>query len=225
MALVVGLVVGLGAWLVPIGAVLAGVGALAWWRRGYTTLTSTLGAVEVDDPASPAVARLGNLVEGLCIANGIAVPTLALVDSPARNAAAVADDSQASWLVVTRGLLDDLSRIELEAVVARELARLKSGEATLVSTATLLSRVWSGLPARILDARADVVADLDAVALTRYPPGLLDALVKVEEHALVEGVAVWTGPLWIEDPVGSARGRADTVRTPIEERISTLREL
>ena len=226
IALVVGLVAGIGIWLLPVGLIVGGLGAFAWWRKGHAGLVGSLGAADPVTLADPAaVTRIENLVEGLCIANGIPVPTLAVIDSDARNAAIVVEDAQSVWLVVTRGLLADLSRIELEGVVARELARVKSGEAAALSSAVLLSRLWPGAVGRVLHSRADVVADLDAVAFTRYPPGLLDALCKVEGHAQVAGLASWTAPLWIEDPVASAPGRADTFHTPIEERIATLREL
>ena len=69
-----------------------------------------------------------------------------------------------------------LDRLELEAVVARELSMFGSG----VHAATMLAAVGSmfgplgaRLRERTLDDRRFVLADFEAVAVTRYPPALI----------------------------------------------------
>jgi Zn-dependent protease with chaperone function len=88
-------------------------------------------------------------------------------------------------LVVTSGLLNLLDRIELEAVVAHELAHIKRldvASAALASSGigTLLhalggqrATVW------LLGSDREIRADLAGVATTRYPPGLLSALERI----------------------------------------------
>ena len=57
--------------------------------------------------------RLVNLVMGLCIANGLAVPQLRVLPDPAPNAIVLGGRPDRAVLVLTRGLLELLDRIEL----------------------------------------------------------------------------------------------------------------
>ncbi|MFP3906254.1 MAG: hypothetical protein ACLFWR_04435 [Acidimicrobiales bacterium] len=215
-----GVLVGVGWWPAILGAVLgAGVGRLLV-QRGVDHITSGVGAVPLLDAP-----RLENLVEGLCVTNGIARPRFYVIEIPSRNALAIGLTPRHARLIVTRGLLEDLSRIELEGVVARQLALVKSGQAALASVMAVIARVWPGAPQRLLPARADVIADIEGVSFTRYPPGLLEALAKIQADPTVPGVPRWTQHLWIEDPVASAVGRPGPFHSPIDERIATLREL
>jgi len=83
--------------------------------------------------------------------------------------------------------------------------------------------------------RREALADVTAVSLTRYPPGLISALEKLrDDTTVVHSASRATAHLWIEAPVG--RERADGGRLarinrmfdthpPLEERIEALREL
>ena len=68
---------------------------------------------------------LRNQLEELCARTGLAEPELYTVGSGAPAIASVGRVSSA--LVVTDGLTDDLTVVELEAAVARELGRIQSG--------------------------------------------------------------------------------------------------
>ena len=72
---------------------------------------------------------LRNIVEGLCVASGQSVPELRILDDDAPNAIVLCRRGGGTVLVCTAGLLRDLSRIELEGVVAHELAHVKNGDA------------------------------------------------------------------------------------------------
>ncbi len=134
-----GLVGGAVVWLLiaaagwPIAGLVVGVlvgAGLAGWaaRNGERLVLRRVGARPVD----PVVhARFVNLVDGLCSASGVPRPALYVVDRPALNALATARSKRHASLVATAGLLDGLSRIELEGVVAHELSRVKSGDAEL----------------------------------------------------------------------------------------------
>ena len=126
--------------------------------------------------------RLENIVEGLCTTHGIAEPALHTVDSGAVNAAA-AGLGKAAHLVFTRGALSALDRLELEAVVARQLCEVRQG----LDAATVLASVCRLPGARAANARlagrvsgrpAVTSFDLEAVRLTCYPPALASALRK-----------------------------------------------
>ncbi len=101
----------------------------AWWKSDVIALRMSQAR-----PADPAAhARLHNLVEGLCIAAGLPKPGVYVVDDPAPNAFATGRDPRHAAVAVTTGLLDKLTRVELEGVLAHELSHIKNRD-TLVST-------------------------------------------------------------------------------------------
>jgi heat shock protein HtpX len=101
---------------------------------GYWKSDSVALAMSHARPADPAsYARLHNLVEGLCIAAGLPKPRVYVIEDAAPNAFATGRDPRHAAIAVTTGLLDKLSRIELEGVLAHELSHVKNYD-ILVST-------------------------------------------------------------------------------------------
>ena len=117
----VGLVVG-----VVAGAVVGG----AAWTRSTSVALSLAGAAPADEEQH---ARLHNLVEGLCAAAGLPKPALYVVADAAPDAFAVGRGPRNAAVVCTAGLLDGLTRMELEGVLAHELSHVKNYD-ILVST-------------------------------------------------------------------------------------------
>jgi heat shock protein HtpX len=83
--------------------------------------------------------------------------------------------------------------------------------------------------------RRESLADMSAVEITRYPPGLIAALEKLrDDRTVVRENNRATAHLWIEEPMPQYDGESrrkyrwshlfDT-HPPIEERIAALREL
>ena len=174
-------------------------------------------------PADPLVhARFHNVVEGLCVAAGLPKPSLHVVlDEEAPNALALGREPRTAALVVTSGLLEKLTRIELEGVVAHELTHIKGAD-SLVSTIAIatVGRVAPGLVAKAAGGSHETLADVTGVALTRYPPGLISALEKLrDDPSVLRSSDRAIAHLWIEAPV------ADPTCPPLEERIQALREL
>ena len=122
----------LGGGVLGVVLAVAAAGAAAWlacWRSDAVVL-----AMSHARPADPvAHARLHNLVEGLCVAAGLPKPRVFVVEDEAVNAFSTGRDPRHAAVVVTTGLLDQLSRIELEGVLAHELSHVKSHD-VLVST-------------------------------------------------------------------------------------------
>ena len=202
-----------------VGLVLGlAVGALVFWLTlsgATSTALKGLGASPIEEGTEP---RLESLVESICASHGIAEPVLYLVPSAAVDAAVVGtvDDTR---LVVTRGLLDKLDRLEIEAVVARELSMFGNG----IQAATTLASPWlapfaGALRERLLDDRRLVRADFDAVGVTRYPPALASAFEKAAGAARISHTAN-VDHLWM---VGSG---TNSVQPDVSERVDALREL
>jgi heat shock protein HtpX len=89
--------------------------------------------------------QLHNLVEGLCIAAGMPVPAIYVIDEKAPNAFATGRDPEHSSIAVTTGLMEITNRVELEGVLAHELSHVKNRDilvgtlaATLVGVVVLL---------------------------------------------------------------------------------------
>jgi heat shock protein HtpX len=171
------------------------------------------GAQEADPGRWP---RYHNLVEGLAQAAGLPMPRLYVADSDAANAFSVGRDPARSALVVTRGLLTTLNRVELEGVLAHELNHIWSWGARLATLGVALGRV-PGLLRLLAPVRREFDADEGGARLTRYPPGLVSALRK-----LAGGVQPPDHPglrhLWIIAP-------GDATHPPVDERIAALQEL
>lgn len=103
--------------------------AMAYWKSDSVAL-----AMSHARPADPTTyARLHNLVEGLCIAAGLPKPRIYVIDDDAPNAFATGRNPRHAAVAVTTGLMDKLTRIELEGVLAHELSHIKNYD-ILVST-------------------------------------------------------------------------------------------
>ncbi len=203
----------------PVALVLGLVTAWLVVRSGPARLLRHLGAEPLEEAAEP---RLESLVESLCASNGIAEPRLYLVDTDAIDSLVVGRGDE-TRLVVTSGALRRLDRLELEAVVARQLSLLGSGtnSATVLAAVTpFLGPLAPRLRSRLLDDRRLARADIDGVKLTRYPPALASTFEKASKSERISDQPV-SRHLWMvgPEPVGHR------VQPPIGERIDTLREL
>ena len=69
---------------------------------------------------------LHNVIEGLCIATGLPKPKVYIVDDPAPNAFAFGRSPKNSGVAVTSGLLNLMSRRELEGVLAHEMSHVRN---------------------------------------------------------------------------------------------------
>ncbi|HUP84964.1 MAG TPA: M48 family metalloprotease [Acidimicrobiales bacterium] len=208
---------------VPLVGVVVAVGSavgavLALDRSADDYALTRVGAT----PADPLVhARFHNVVEGLCVAAGLPKPLLNVLEDEALNALALGRDPRTAALVVTSGLLEKLTRIELEGVLAHELCHIKALD-TLVSTIAIgtVGRVAPRLVPKVVGGPREALADVTGVALTRYPPGLISALEKVRDDPCELGSPnPAIAHLWIDAPA------TDPLCPPLEERIQALREL
>ncbi len=192
-------------------------------------------------PSGPATdggvprARWENVVDGLSKSTGVDSPEVRYVDAAAVNAAAVVGGGR-TVIVATSGLAESLSQVELEAVAANLLGRVRDGSAELATLAVGLpgpQLATSGPVTRLLVSglgdQHDVRSDLEAARLTRYPPGVGRALRVVEERgSMVAGAAPGSAPLWLAPVVDAARVPAAVVATamqPIALRTAVVDEL
>ncbi len=167
-------------------AVVVGAGAAsAMWLAGPGLLLHLLRARPAEPSAEP---RVHNLLDSLCLSVGVCKPRVMLIDAGAPNVCTIGTARRSIAVVVTKGFAGSLSLVEMEGALARELVQIRRGSVpgrTLVALAV-------GLPAGILGSAAyralsnryggeerDAVADIEAVSITRYPPGLQSAIMKM----------------------------------------------
>jgi len=72
--------------------------------------------------------QLADVVQEMAIASGFPAPTVMLVDSAGANAAALGTSPDDARFVVSRRLIDDLNRDEIEAVLAHLIASIGNGD-------------------------------------------------------------------------------------------------
>ncbi|MFH1244415.1 MAG: M48 family metallopeptidase [bacterium] len=77
-------------------------------------------------------------VDNLTRVAQIPTPRTYVIDSPALNAFATGRDPQHGAIAVTQGLLDTLSRTELEGVVAHELSHIRNYDTRLMTIVAIL---------------------------------------------------------------------------------------
>lgn len=231
-AAVIGLAVWAVLWAVGVSpltavvpAVVAGlaVAALLWLKAPQSALAG-LGARPM---ARGEHSRLENLVEGLCTTHGFNRPSLHVVETPAINAASAGRRRLAAHLILTRGALTELDRLELEAVVARQLCEIRRGVAIETVRASVARIPVAGaLAVRLAggasghDRASDI--DIEAVRLTNYPPALASALSKAAAATGLEASGA-AGHLWLVAPGGSRL--ASGTQPSMAQRIDVLGEI
>ncbi|MEO8227197.1 MAG: M48 family metalloprotease [Gemmatimonadota bacterium] len=113
---------------------------IAWyaWRRGPERVLWSTGAVEVLEPETDQQAQLVNVVDEMAIASGLPRPRIWIVPDVDPNAFATGRGPESGNIAVTQGTLDTLSRDELQAVVAHEMAHIRNYDVRLM---TLLAAI------------------------------------------------------------------------------------
>ncbi len=196
--------------------------------------------------------RVRNLLEGLAIAADVPVPRFAMIADPAPNSFGVGTRPSNTIIGVTTGLVDRLTRDELEAVLAYEVSRIDGWDIALSSWTVALTagaisaldddevkKLVGWLSVRLAE-RLQVWAlrdqgelrDRHAVHFTRNPRSLVRALEKLhDDPSVVQRVSRATAPLWVEFPTTLAVGASTRSGTRLagefllDERIDALREL
>jgi len=127
MGLLIGMVWGGGRW--QFGAVVAGIAAvvafvltLLSFYGGSSALLGMSKAREIKKADDP---QLFNVVEELCLAGGLPMPRIYVINDTAMNAFATGRDPQHASVAITVGLRQKLNRDELQGVMAHELSHVR----------------------------------------------------------------------------------------------------
>ncbi len=89
--------------------------------------------------------RVYNLVENLCIAVGMKMPKVYVVNDPQLNAYASGIDDRSYAVTLTTGIIDRLDDLELEGVIAHELTHIRNRDTRLLITSIVFVGIVSTL--------------------------------------------------------------------------------
>jgi heat shock protein HtpX len=107
----------------------------AYWYSDKMVL-SISQAKPIEKQDNPELYRL---VENLCLTAGLPLPKIYIIDSVQPNAFATGRDARHAVVAVTRGLLEKLERVELEGVIAHELAHIGNKDMLLQTVVVVLA--------------------------------------------------------------------------------------
>ena len=98
-------------------------------RGGGLKVALELGAVPLlAETATAQEKQCLNVVEEMSIASGMPIPLTCVIESSSMNAFAAGTTPDNAVVAVTRGLLDELSRDELQGVIAHEFSHIVHGD-------------------------------------------------------------------------------------------------
>ena len=218
--------------VLPTVVVVVALASLWLWRRAPQAVLEMMNAQPLVSGSHISLQRFENTVKHLCTAHGMTEPNLHIADisdvhREVVNAASVGLGRKSAHLVLTRNAISRLDRLELEAVVARELCEIRRGR----DVATALARV-AGLPGcrrlatlivgLIVGRWSEASADIEAVHLTCYPPALASAIEK-SAASLQAGAPLAVAHLWMV-PTESETASGNE-RLPATLRVDMLGEL
>jgi heat shock protein HtpX len=110
-------------------------GGICWysWKKGADRVLWATGAKEIFEPENEAEQRLVNVVEEMAVAGGLPKPRVFVVPDSDPNAFATGIEPGKACIAVTQGLLEQLNRDELQAVVAHEIAHVRNLDTRLMT--------------------------------------------------------------------------------------------
>lgn len=115
---------------------------LVWFSVAYFFHTNMIRKMSHSHPVTrKEEPELYNLLENLCISIGIPMPRLEIIESHALNAFASGIDQKSFSITVTRGLLQSLTKDEVEGVLAHELTHIQNRDVRLL----IITIIFTGM--------------------------------------------------------------------------------
>jgi Zn-dependent protease with chaperone function len=108
---------------------------LMFRRGGVGGALASLNARE-PNPNDLEELQLADVAQEMAIAAGLPAPKLMLVDSPGANAAAIGTCAEDARIVISRRLLDDLDREQMQAILGHLIGSIGNGDLRIAFTVT-----------------------------------------------------------------------------------------
>lgn len=204
---------GYGYEVVVVAVIISGVMSITSYYYSDKIALATTGAKPITKEENPYVYRI---VENLCMTNGMPVPKIYIIPSPALNAFATGRDPQHASIAFTSGIIEALENEELEGVAAHELSHVKNYDIRVMTIVVVLVGTIGILAdwffrARFFGHRRDnnneggspVLMIIGLVALIISP--IVAELIKLAISRKREYLADASGALLTRYPEGLAR--------------------
>ncbi|OGB75417.1 zinc metalloprotease HtpX [candidate division Kazan bacterium RIFCSPHIGHO2_01_FULL_49_10] len=107
-----------------------------WW--GDKAILGLSGARLLNHDKDLQERQIYHLVENLCIAAGVPIPSVYIINDPALNAFATGRDPKHASIALTTGLIEQLDKTELEGVIAHELSHVRNYDILLATVVVTL---------------------------------------------------------------------------------------
>ncbi|NSW94031.1 MAG: M48 family metallopeptidase [Bacteroidales bacterium] len=123
-------------------------GVLLWFVIAWFSHTAIINNATNSRPLERKEnKRVYNLVENLCIASGMPMPKINIIDDDSLNAFASGINTKTYTVSLSRGIIDKLNDDELEAVIAHELTHIRNRDVRLL----IISVIFVGIFAFITE--------------------------------------------------------------------------
>ena len=117
-----------------------------WFIIAYCTNTSIIRHITHAKPVERKDnLRVYNIVENLCIAGGIEMPQINIVEDSNLNAYASGIDIPSFTITLTTGLIEKLNDAELSAVVGHELTHIKNRDTRLMVVCIVFVGIFAAI--------------------------------------------------------------------------------
>jgi len=117
-----------------------------WFIIAYCTNTSIIRHITHAKPLERKEnVRVYNIVENLCIAGGIEMPQINIVEDSNLNAYASGIDIPSFTITLTTGLIEKLNDAELSAVVGHELTHIKNRDTRLMVVCIVFVGIFAAI--------------------------------------------------------------------------------
>lgn len=118
------------------------VGVAVWFLIAYTSHTSMIRRATGSRPLERKEnKRVYNLVENLCIAAGMKMPKVNIIEDDSLNAFASGINDRTYTVSLSRGIIEKLNDEELEGVIAHELTHIRNRDVRLL----IISIIFVGI--------------------------------------------------------------------------------
>jgi heat shock protein HtpX len=125
------------------------IGVIVWFIVAWFSHSSMINSATGSKPlARRENKRVYNLVENLCIAAGMTMPKVNIIEDDSLNAFASGINTKTFSVSLSRGIIDKLNDDELEAVIAHELTHIRNRDVRLL----IISIVFVGIFAFVSQA-------------------------------------------------------------------------
>jgi heat shock protein HtpX len=126
--------------IAPFVLIATGIWFLVAWQFHTAIIRTATGARPLERMENK---RVYNLVENLCIANGMTMPAINIIEDESLNAFASGLNDRSYAISLSRGIINKLEDDELEGVIAHELTHIRNRDVRMLIVSIIFVGIFS----------------------------------------------------------------------------------